>query len=80
MNLTNSETIEIRLWRGTLNIETFEATLKFTARLAEICKTVSAVELAKYSFEDLLGDDSTVLSYCTQVNVSVSPAFNSVFL
>lgn len=67
VNLTNSNTIEIRLWRGTMNPETFEATLKFTARLAEICKTIPTVQLAKMSFSDLLGNDSTILSYWERV-------------
>ncbi len=67
VNLTNDETIEIRLWRGTLNSETFEATLKFTARIAELCKNTSVVELANFSFEDLLGNDSTILSYWNRV-------------
>jgi len=67
VNLTNPDTVEIRIFRGTLNLETFEATLKFTAHLAELCKTVSAVELSKFSFEDLLGNDETILSYWSRV-------------
>ena len=63
VNLTNSGTIEIRLFRGTLNAETFEATLKFTNRIAELCKNTSAVELIKMTFEDLLGSDEVILSY-----------------
>lgn len=63
VNLSNSNTIEIRLWRGSLNPLTFEATLKFTARLAEICKTKSAVEISRMSFEALLGDDETIKAY-----------------
>ena len=63
VNLTNSETVEIRLWKGTLNPETFEATLRFTARLAEICKNITAVELSKMSFEDLLGNNPVIRSY-----------------
>ena len=63
VNLTNSETVEIRLWKGTLNPETFEATLRFTARLAEICKNTTAAELSKMSFEDLLGSNEVVRSY-----------------
>lgn len=61
--MTNSETIEIRLFRGTLNAETFEATLKFTNRIAELCKNTSAVELIKMTFEDLLGSDEVILFY-----------------
>lgn len=68
VNLTNSETIEIRLWRGSLNPQTFEATLRFTARLAGICKTVRAVELAKMTFEDLLGSDKVILAYWNRIN------------
>ena len=63
VNLTNSETVEIRLWKGTLNPETFEATLRFTARLAEICKNTTAAELSKMSFEDLLGSNTVIRSY-----------------
>ena len=63
VNLTNSETVEIRLWKGTLNPETFEATLRFTARLAEICKNTTAAELSKMSFEDLLGSNEVIRSY-----------------
>ena len=34
-------TIELRLWRGTLNMETFKATVEFTAGIAIICKSMS---------------------------------------
>lgn len=68
VNLTNPNTIEIRLWKSTLNPQTFEATLRFTARLAELCKTVRAVELAKMTFEDLLGSDTIILSYWNRIN------------
>jgi len=67
VNLCPSNTIEIRMWRGSLNPETIEATLKFTARLMELCKKASAVELHDMSFEDLLGDDPVVRSYWERV-------------
>lgn len=67
VNITNKNTIEIRLWRGTLNTDTILATLKFTNRLAEICKNKSAVEISKMSFEDLLGDDPDILTYWDKV-------------
>jgi hypothetical protein len=67
LNLTNSETLEIRLWRGSINPQTFEATLKFTARLAELCKNTRAVELAKMTFEKLLGSDEVILSFWNRV-------------
>lgn len=70
VNLTNDNTIEIRMWRGSLNPQTFEATLKFTARLAELCKNTRAVDLAKMSFEDILlsSSDKVILSYWNRVN------------
>lgn len=67
INLCPYNTIEIRLWRGSLNMETIEATLKFTARLAELCKKASAIELYKMSFDDLLGDDPVIRSYWERV-------------
>ncbi len=67
INLTNSETIEIRLWRGTLNISTFIATLKFTDRLARLAKGTRAVDLARMSFLDLLGDDEDIKTYWSRV-------------
>lgn len=67
VNLQPSSTIEIRLWRGSLNMETIEATLKFTARLAELCKKASAVELNSMTFDDLLGDDPVIRSYWERV-------------
>ena len=63
VNISNDNTIEIRLWRGSLKPSTLKATLKFTARLAEIVKTTSVINLTKMSFEDLLGDDPDILAY-----------------
>lgn len=63
VNLINNNTVEIRLWRGTLNINTFFATLKFTARLAELCKKVKVIPLMKMTWEDLLGSDPEILAY-----------------
>lgn len=68
VNLTNDNTIEIRLWRGTLNGQTFEATLKFTARLAELAKNTRAVDLARMTFEELLGSDEVILNYWNRIN------------
>jgi hypothetical protein len=68
VNLTNTNTIELRLWRGSINPETFEATLRFTARLAELCKYTSAVELSKMTFDEILGDDPTIHSYWNRIS------------
>ena len=67
VNVTNKSTIELRLWRGTLKFETFIATLKFSARLAEIAKNVNAAKLIKMSWEEILGDDEDILNYWATV-------------
>lgn len=68
LNLTNANTIEVRLWKSTHNSQTFEATIKFTVRLAKLCRDTRAVDLAKYSFDQLLGDDPTILAYWNRIN------------
>ena len=48
--------------------ETIEASLKLVARLMEISKTVRAVDLAKFTFDDLLGDDPTIRAYWNRIS------------
>ena len=74
INLANRNTIELRLWRGTLNPETLEATFKFTWRLALLVKTKNICEIANMTFEELLGDDPVVLSYWERVKDRELPA------
>ena len=69
VNISNDNTIEIRLWRGTLNLDTLRATLKFTARLAQLAKDKTTVELAKMSFKDILGDDPDIIAYARTRNL-----------
>lgn len=63
LNLTNENTIEIRLWRGTFRPESFEATLRFTYRLAELARDTSIAEIAKMSWEEILGDNEVIKAY-----------------
>ncbi len=63
VNVGNSNTIELRLWRGSLRPETIKATLKFSVRLAELVKNKTVCELNEMSFEDILGDDEDILAY-----------------
>lgn len=53
INIRNDETIEVRLWRGTLNHETFMATLQMTAGLAMVCKHNSETYLENITWYDL---------------------------
>jgi len=54
VNITNENTIELRMFRGTLNFESFMAILDFTDKLARVCKEKTNEELQSMSFEDLL--------------------------
>ena len=50
VNLSNEKTIEIRLWRGTLDYKTFYATLELTNNMIKFLKKVSIARLAKISW------------------------------
>ena len=55
VNLTNKNTVEFRIFRGTLRLETFIATLQLVDTIVKKCKSVkSAEELQSVSWEDLL--------------------------
>lgn len=57
INLANEETIEIRMFRGTLNIETFFATLEIVRNLAVFSKTKTNAELQEMTWNDMLTSD-----------------------
>ena len=59
VNNQNATTVEIRLWRGTLNIDTFYATLDLTRALVLIAKKYSVNTIQKLGFE-------TVYKYMTE--------------
>lgn len=61
INLQHTNTIEIRLWNGTIDVTKLYATLKLTARLAEIAKTKTFAEIESMTWEDILGDDEEIL-------------------
>lgn len=72
LNLTNEHTVEFRLWRGTLNVQTFMATIKFTARLCKLAKETPIAQLARMTWEELLGDDPDIKAYwATRANHDV---------
>lgn len=60
VNLCPTNTIEIRLWRGTLRLDTFLATLQFTELLARWIKNVSVQELQRSSWAECLRGILTV--------------------
>ena len=63
VNLFNSNTVEIRIFRGTLNIDTFYATLQL---VDEICKR--AIEMVDYEFEKM-----SWLDFVSKINKEEKP-------
>lgn len=57
INLTNRATIEFRMFRGTLNIETFIATLQLVDTIVRYVKDHTNNDIQSLQFEDLLVTD-----------------------
>lgn len=55
INLCNYHTIEFRMFRGTLNYNTFIATLQFVNLLCETAKTKNDTELIELTWADIVG-------------------------
>jgi hypothetical protein len=53
VNLQRSPTVEFRLWRGTLNTETFWATLQLTDNFVRLAKATAIDDLQKLNFADI---------------------------
>lgn len=54
VNITNKDTIELRLFRGTLNVSTIMATLQLVDNMAIWCKNHSTSELDGLTFETFI--------------------------
>ena len=54
VNLKNDNTVEIRIFRGTLKIETFKASLQFTHLLTELMPTISLQDTLKLTWNNLI--------------------------
>ena len=58
LNLQNKHTVEIRMFRGTLNLETFYATLQFVDVFARKCREITDLRvLQSLSWEELVKSD-----------------------
>lgn len=53
VNLCNEKTIEFRLWRGTLELNTIKATLELVSNICEYCKDHSAFQVMNSQWEDI---------------------------
>ena len=58
VNITNSDTIELRMFRGTLNMDSYMAILDFVDRLARVAKEKTVNEIQSLPFEALLSDSA----------------------
>ena len=57
VNLRNDNTIEFRMFRGTLNIESFLATIQLISTICEKCKNTSIDQIQTMSFDDFVKTD-----------------------
>ena len=55
VNLTNSETIEIRIFRGTLKLNTLLATLQLVNHLCDVAVLLPDIDLQEMSWYDFIG-------------------------
>lgn len=71
INLENYSTIEIRIFRGTLNFNTYCATLEFVNNLIHYVKDKSDKEIEEGSFRDILDYLPTeyLMQYCLERNI-----------
>lgn len=74
VNLLNDNTIEFRMFRGTLKHETFLATLEFVEALCTMCKGVEMEEMEAITWTDFLNNIPPkkypeLVSYLTEKNL-----------
>lgn len=54
LNIANQDTIEFRMFRGTLNVDTILATLQLVNNMAVFASKMSAEDVARMKFDELL--------------------------
>jgi len=53
INLMHNDTVEIRIYKGTLNVDTFYNTIEFTKVFAELAKEVNIYNIQSVTWEDI---------------------------
>jgi len=72
VNDLHRDTVEFRLWRGSLNVETFYATLELTSNICEVAKNLKTSEISSLEFLDLLllhSEYEDLKSYCRRRDI-----------
>lgn len=72
INLINEKTIEFRMFRGTLNLNTFLATLQFVNNCIMCAKEKTAQEIQNMAFEELITGRALKAYWKSRVNTPFS--------
>lgn len=74
VNLTNSDTVEIRMFRGTLKLNTLKATLQMVNHLCEVAVSLSDSEVQDMSWFDFLDSvhESELIQYLKERRLYVN--------
>ena len=79
VNLTNADTVEIRLFRGTLKLNTLTATLQLVDHLCEVAVSMSDQELQDMSWFDFLDQitEPELIQYLKERRLYVNEPVNT---
>lgn len=71
LNLLHKNTIEFRIFKGTLKYETYIATLEFVRNLVDVSKKVSLEDIQSVTFENIININETeyLLYYLKERNI-----------
>ena len=79
VNLTNSDTVEIRMFRGTLKLNTLKATLQMVNHLVEVAVAMSDTAVQELSWFDFLDDvtEPELIQYLKERRLYVNEPVNT---
>ena len=79
VNLTNADTVEIRMFRGTLKLNTLKATLQMVNHLVEVAVTMSDSQVQDMSWFDFLDDitEPELIQYLKERRLYVNEPVNT---
>ena len=79
VNLTNSDTVEIRMFRGTLKLNTLKATLQMVNHLVEVAVSMSDSEVQDMSWFDFLDSvhEPELIQYLKERRLYVNEPVNA---
>ena len=80
VNLTNSDTVEIRMFRGTLKLNTLKATLQMVNHLVEVAISMSDAAVQDMSWFDFLDDidEPELIQYLKERRLYVNEPINTL--